>query len=177
MNRIQHFDTHALYLALDAERIHRGISWNRVAKEIWELSPEVIEQRPDDHPFSPSTIRSMKEKHRTSCQHALFMMRWLNMAPECFLEDPPVEAKNIIFPHAGTNKRPRWSLKRLYLILDKKRLAEGKTWTGVADILGCSPNQLIGLRTAKYATNIDLALRIVQWTNKPSTDFMYLANW
>ena len=177
MSRIQHFDTDALYRALDAERVRRGMSWNNVAKEIWELSPEVIKQRPDDHPFSATTIRSMKEKHRTSCQHALFMMRWLNMAPECFLKEPPVEAGNIILPDGGTGKRPRWSLKRLYLALDAKRQAEGKTWAGTAAILGCSANQLTGLRTAKFATNIDLAMRIVQWTNKRSTDFMYLADW
>ncbi len=177
MCRIHAFDTDALYRALDAQRILRGISWNKVAKEIWELSPELIQQRPNDHPFSPATIKNLKDKHRTSCQHALFMMRWLNKAPECFLKEPPVDAENIQLPDGGRSKRPRWNLKRLYQALDTKRQAADKTWTEIAAILGCSANQLTGLRTAKFATNIDLAMRIVQWTNKRSTDFMYLAEW
>ena len=38
-----------------------------------------------DHPISPSTLTNMAAKPRTSCQHALFMLRWLDRPPESFL--------------------------------------------------------------------------------------------
>ena len=47
----------------------------------------------------------------------------------------------------------------------------------LAQLLGCSANQLTGLRTAKFATNIDLAMRIVQWLRRPAADFVYAARW
>jgi hypothetical protein len=33
------------------------------------------------------------------------------------------------------------------------------------------------LRTAKYATGSDLAVRIVQWLGRPAAEFVYLATW
>jgi len=47
----------------------------------------------------------------------------------------------------------------------------------LAELLGCSPSQLTGLRTAKFATGIDLAMRTVRWTGRPAADFVYLASW
>lgn len=177
MDTIQKFDTNALYEALDAQRLQRGLSWTGVAKEFWELDAALNKQRLHDNPFSATTITSMKEKQRTSCQHALFMLRWLNLAPECFLEEPPTNARDISLPQVPSGRRLRWSLQGLYAGVNKKRQDEGKTWAEAAAVLKCSPNQLTGLRTAKYATNIDLAMRIVQWTDRRSTDFMYLTAW
>jgi hypothetical protein len=47
----------------------------------------------------------------------------------------------------------------------------------LAVILSCNPNQLTGLRTAKFATGMDLAMRIVQWMGRPAADFLYPASW
>ena len=173
----QSFDTDALYAALDAKRTLHGLSWSGVAKQIWELSPELNKRRPNDHPFSPSTIKGMKEKRRTSCQHALFMLRWLDLSPECFLTGASNEAKEIRLPRTGPDRHLRWNLKRLYEAVNTRRQGEGMTWVQVADILGCRPNQLTGLRTARFATSMELAMRIAQWTGQPSTYFMYLSTW
>jgi hypothetical protein len=35
----------------------------------------------------------------------------------------------------------------------------------------------MGLRTAKFATGMDLAMRIVQWIDRPAADFIYRATW
>jgi hypothetical protein len=51
------------------------------------------------------------------------------------------------------------------------------TWRQLADLLGCSPGQLTGLRTARFATGKDLAMRIVQWIGRPAADFVYPARW
>jgi hypothetical protein len=174
---LRKFDIDALFAALDARREQLGLSWHGVAKEIWKLDATLNEKRPSDHPFSASTIKSMRERQRTSCQHALFMLRWLDRAPECFLVDPSPRAGEIHLPQVPPDRRLRWSLKRLHGLLDARREVQGLSWTDTATRLGCKINQLTGLRTAKYATNIELAMRIVQWTGQPSTEFMYLAKW
>jgi hypothetical protein len=47
----------------------------------------------------------------------------------------------------------------------------------VAAIVGCTPNQLTALRTAKFATGMDVAMGIVQWLDRPAADFVYPAQW
>jgi hypothetical protein len=41
----------------------------------------------------------------------------------------------------------------------------------------CTPSQLTGLRTAKFATGMNVAMRIVQWLDRPAADFVYAAQW
>jgi hypothetical protein len=174
--RIRAFDTRALYSALDGRRTELGLSWPRVADELWELSSELNARR-RDHPISPSTLTNMATNPRTSCQHALFMLRWLGRTPESFLIGAPGEEARFALPEAGRDRRLRWALKPMYVAMDEKRRAEGLTWSDLAAILRCTSNQLTGLRTAKFATGMDLAMRIVQWLGRPAADFVYTAIW
>jgi hypothetical protein len=119
----------------------------------------------------------MEKNPRATCQHALFMLRWLGRTPESFLEGAVGGDPRFALPSAGPDRRLRWSLKLLYATMDEKRCQEKLTWPELAVILGCTPNQLTGLRTAKFATGIDLAMRIAQWTGRPAADFVYLAKW
>jgi len=174
---IRRFDAAALYSALDSRRQELGLSWRQVADQIWQLSSELNDRR-HDHPISPSTITNVATKPRTSCQHALFMLRWLGRNPESFLTgvtdgDNPRYA----LPAAGPDRRPRWSLKLLWATTDEKRRQEGLTWRQLANLLECSPNQLTGLRTARFATGMDPAMRIVQWIGRLAADFVYPAQW
>ena len=41
----------------------------------------------------------------------------------------------------------------------------------------CSENQLTGIRTARYAIGMKLAMRIVQWLERPASAFVYAAEW
>jgi hypothetical protein len=173
---IRPFDNAALYAALDEKRIALGLSWQRVADQMWEQSAALNDRR-RDHPISPSTLTNVSRSPRTSCQHALFMLRWLGRAPESFLR-PAVEAdERFNLAAAGQDLRLRWALKLLYVALDEKRRREGLTWAALAAALGCSSGQLTGLRTAKYATSMDLAMRITQWLGRPAADFVYPAAW
>ena len=54
---------------------------------------------------------------------------------------------------------------------------EALTWPELASVLRCTPNQLTGLRTAKFATGMTLAMRITQWLDRPAADFVYAAKW
>lgn len=175
---IRRFDGSALYSALDARRVERGLTWKQMADELWQLSSELNDRRPRDHPISPSTLTKLATAPRTTCQHALFMLRWLDRTPESFLsgnldgDDP-----RFALPPAGPDRRLRWSLKLLWATMDEKRRQEGLTWVQLADILGCTSNQLTGLRTARFATGMDIAMRIAQWVGRPAADFVYAARW
>ena len=61
--------------------------------------------------------------------------------------------------------------------MDDERRQRELTWPQLGRVLGCTPNRLTALRTAKYATDMELAMRIVQWTGRTAADFVYLATW
>jgi hypothetical protein len=167
---IRPFDAGALYRALDEQRTALGLSWTAVADQIWRLSADLNDRR-RDHPISPSTLTGMARNPRTSCQHALFMLRWLGRTPESFLTG------GVERPAAGPDRRLRWALKLLYASMDEKRREDGLTWPALAALLGCTPSQLTNLRTAKFATGMDVAMRIVQWLGRPAAVFVYPAKW
>jgi hypothetical protein len=85
---IHRFDDAALYSALDARRAELGLSWRQVADEIWRLSYELNDRR-NDHPISPSTLTRLATRPTASCQHILFMLRWLGRTPESFVPGMP----------------------------------------------------------------------------------------
>lgn len=172
---IYDFDAVALYHALDAQRTAQQLTWSGVAREIWELS-SVLNGERHDHPISPSTISNMERRANISCQHALFMLRWLERTPESFLAGAPART-DAALPAAGPDRRLRWTLKGLYEALNTKRQREALAWPELAIVLRCTPNQLTGLRTAKFATGMTLAMRITQWLDRPAADFVYAAKW
>jgi hypothetical protein len=172
--KIVDFDVAALFKAMDSKRISRKLSWSQVAKEIWELSADLNRVR-HDHPISPSTIISMSKMDNTTCQHALFFLRWLGRSPESFL--PGVDARGITLPPAGTDRRLRWDLLLLYDSINTRRQELKVTWPQLAGVIRCTPNQLTGIRTAKFAIGMKLAMRIVQWLERPAADFIYPAKW
>ena len=68
------FDGQAFFDAVDKRRRDQQLSWPALATAIWEQS-RVLNERGNDHPISPATIR--KAAGGLSCQHALFVLRWL----------------------------------------------------------------------------------------------------
>ena len=148
---IREFDGRALYAARDA----RGLA---------------------NHPISPSTLQNLGKRSNTSCQHALFFLRWLDRTPESFLDGAAVDAGEPL-PACGPDRRPRWDLKALHAGLNECRATRGATWAQTAHDLHCQPGQLTGLKTARYATGMTLAMRITQWVDRPAADFIYRARW
>ncbi|MGC4109947.1 MAG: hypothetical protein QM747_05885 [Nocardioides sp.] len=169
------FDTHALYEALNRQREQRGLTWSGAAREIWAMSSVLNEQRPDDHPLAASTIRNLQISSDTSCQHALFYLHWLDRTPESFMPDARETGRAL--PGTESDRRPRWHLGRLYDALDETRQREGLTWAALAEELSCTPHQLTGLRTARYATSMRLAMRICRRLDRPAADFVYAGRW
>ena len=71
----ENFDLKALQLAIDDQRLQRGLNWSDVAKEIEEQFTKV----------SVSTIRDVGNKTRAEGDGVLQMLLWLNLAPENFI--------------------------------------------------------------------------------------------
>jgi hypothetical protein len=140
-SQIRRFDAGALYSALDARRVSRGLSWRQLVDELWEQSSELNARR-DDHPIAVAMVTGIKQRGKTSAQHALFMLRWLGQPPEAFLGYSGELPARWALPEAGADSRLRWNFKRLYSALDEKRRAEQLTWAHLASKLHCTPSQL-----------------------------------
>ena len=177
---IRQFDGKALYAAIDAKRRTEGLRWPGAAAAIWDMSAVLNAARDArglaNHPISPSTLQSLGERGNTSCQHALFFLRWLGRTPESFLAGAALDA-GMPLPACGPDRRPRWDLKALHAGLNEARGSRGATWAQAARDLGCEPRQLTGLKSARFATGIGLAMRVTQWVGCPAADFIYVARW
>jgi hypothetical protein len=173
---VNDFDARSMYAAMDAQRIQRGLSWRQVADEIWQQS-SALNARRRDHPISPSTLTGVAKRGDCTCQHALFILRWLKRTPESFLTVPPAVAGHPSRRAIGPSRRPRWDLDALYTALNARRQERKLTWDELAATLGCTASQLTGIRIARYAIGMRLAMRIVQWLEVPAASFIYAARW
>jgi len=170
------FDIAALFEALDSQRRNRALSWQGVAQELWDQSA-ALNKRRNDHPISASTLTGMVKRKDTTCQHALFMLRWLGRAPESFVPGSTVDAPRTALPFVGPDQRLRWNLQELYDALDSRRRERSFTWPQLAQELQCSPSQLTGIKRARFAIGMRLAMRIVAWLDRPARDFVHAASW
>lgn len=168
------FDAIAFFEAMDDQRVKRALSWRQVADEIWAQSA-VLNRERQDHPISPSTLTGIGRRGDCTCQHALFILRWLGRTPESFVSPSLIPGTPL--PPAGPDRRLRWSLPALYEALNARRLDQQLTWAELAGQLQCSTSQLTGIRTARFAIGMRLAMKIVQWLERPATSFIYVAKW
>ncbi len=170
------FDPRALYGALDAERRERDLDWYALADELWEQSAALNAERPDDHPLCGGAVSRMGQRGATTCQYALFMLRWLGRAPEDFMTGPVDDVGDVTLPKAGSDSRLRWDLEELHAALNDERRARRLTWSDLARELDCTPARLTNLKTARFA-DMDLAMRVTQWLGQPAATFIHPAAW
>lgn len=165
------FDCGALFAALDTQRRERGLGWFELADELWDQSSDLNAQRAD-HPLCGGAVSRLQQRGATSCQYALFMLRWLERAPEDFLTGPVVEVGDVRLPAAGPDHRLRWDLSQLHAELTERRQERGLTWAELGRELDCTPGRLTNLRTARLA-DMDLAMRTTQWLARPAAAFIH----
>ena len=94
------------------------------------------------------------------------MLRWLGQPPECFVPHE-TDLPKAPLPKAGPDRRLRWDIWAMADLLDAERRSRGLTWNQLAGELGCSSNQISGLRRRRYGINIQLAMRIAWWLRRP----------
>jgi hypothetical protein len=104
-------------------------------------------------------------------------LRWLGVTPESFIEEPKPGTAGVALPPADESQRLRWNLQKLYVSLNAARIRHSATWGQMAERLRCTPSQLTGLRTVKFAVAMSLAMRITQALHRPAADFVYAADW
>jgi hypothetical protein len=170
------FDCDALFSALDAQRRDRGLGWYELADELWQQSSDLNAQRRSDHPLCGGAVQRLPERGATSCQYALFMLRWLQRSPEDFLTGPVVDVGDVRLPEAGTDARLRWDLHQLHTALNDQRRQRNLTWAELVKQLACTPSRLTNLRSARLA-DMALAMRITQWLRQPAAAFIHAAQW
>lgn len=165
------FDCGALFSTLDAQRRDRGLGWYELADELWQQSSDLNAQRMD-HPLCGGAVARLQQRGATSCQYALFMLRWLRRAPEDFLTGPVVDVGDVRLPEGGTDSRLRWNLNQLHAALNEQRRERNLTWAELAQELDCTANRLTNLRTARLA-DMNLTMRITQWLGQPAAAFIH----
>lgn len=174
MGTLAEFDFAAFFAAVDAARRERFITWYNLADEVWDQSAELNTER-DDHPLCGGAISRLGARGETSCQYALYLLRWLGRAPEDFLVGPIADVGDVQLPDPGPDSRLRWDLAQLHAALNEERQAAGLTWAQLAGLLGCTPARLTNLRTARMA-DMALTMRVTQWLGKPAAEFIHPAS-
>ena len=170
------FDFTAFVDAFDAERQARGLGWYEFAEELWDQSDRP-QRKPPGRPLPlRRPISRLRARGATSCQYALFMLRWLDRAPEDFLTGPTRDVGDTRLPKAGPNRRLRWNLNALHSALNDQRQRAGLTWSALADEIGYTPSRLTNLRTARLA-DLELTMRTTQWLTRPAAAFIHPAQW
>lgn len=176
MRPLATFDCGALFRALDAQRRDLELGWYELADELWQQSSHLNAERDGDHPLCGGAVQRLQVRDATSCQYALFMLRWLHRAPEDFLNGPVLDVGDVRLPEAGADSRLRWDLNHLHTVLNEQRRQHDLTWADLAEELDCTPSRLTNLRTARLA-DMGLAMRITQWIRKPAAAFIHPAQW
>ncbi len=169
------FDFAAFVAAFDDERRERGLGWYDLADELWQQSSE-LNADGTDHPLCGGAVSRLGARGETSCQYALFLLRWLGRAPEDFLTGPVIDVGDTRLPETGPGSRLRWDLNQLHGALNDQRQVRSLTWADLARTLGCTSNRLTNLRTARMA-DLDLAMRVTQWLGRPAAAFIHPAQW
>lgn len=118
----------------------------------------------------------LEARGATSCQYALFMLRWLDRPPEDFLTAPYVDVGDARLPTAGPGHRLRWNLGELHAALNEARQGRALTWVTLAEEFGCTANRLTGQRTAVLA-DLELVMRVTQWLGMPAAAFIHPERW
>jgi hypothetical protein len=174
---IHRFDSSALYSALDARRLDLGLSRKQVAEALWQLFFELKRptSRSPDQPFDAHQDGDQAPHHLSA---RLVHAAMVGSHSQSFLVGA-VDGDDLRFalPRAGPDRRLRWSLKLLWTTMDERRRQEGLNWRQLAEVLDCTSSQLTGLRTARFATGMDLAMPITQWIGRPAADFVNAARW
>jgi hypothetical protein len=176
MRALPVFDCGALFDALDVERRERDMGWYELADQLWEQSSDLNAERSGDHPLCGGAVQRLRERDATSCQYALFMLRWLHRSPEDFLAGPVRDVGDIRLPEVGADRRLRWDLSQLHAALNGRRQQLRLTWAELAAELDCTPSRLTNLRSARLA-DMSLVMRITQWLGRPAAAFIHPARW
>ena len=170
------FDFAAFTAALNARRREFGLDWGQLAADLWDQSAALNADLDEGHTMCGGALSRLPNRNDTSCQYAMFVLRWMDRAPEDFMVGPVVDLGDTRLPRAGHDFRLRWDLGELYAAVDEQRRKRGLTWTALADLLECTHSRLTNLRAARQA-DLALVMRLTQWLHRPAAAFIHPTRW
>ncbi|HEX4959493.1 MAG TPA: hypothetical protein VF173_01545 [Thermoanaerobaculia bacterium] len=171
-DRSADFDLGALYAALDAQRLARGISWQQVVREINALFEHVPAR-----PISSSTVTGMRNRAAIEGNGVLQMLLWLNRTPESFVpgyQEAAAEALGL--PYVGPHQILRFDTRKLYSALDAQRIERGMTWKQVASEIGGFSAASLTLLSKGGLTSFPHVMRIIRWLGRPAVSFTRISD-
>ncbi len=153
-------DAKALYRALDAERIARGMTWKEVAHEVH---------------YSVPSIKGMTTRTQIEADAVVLILQWLRRRCDDFVVGPRCAAdhltgRTVVLPPVP-ERFARFDTIALHGALDRARQRRGLAWADVADALGVSPG-VIARFTKGGRTNADLMIAGADWAGEPVEGLM-----
>jgi hypothetical protein len=162
------FSLSALYEALDAQRIARGLSWAQATREINRQLGSA-----SGHPISPSTVKGLRSKAVAEGDRVLQMLLWLNRAPEGFIPGYQ-ESEEARLPDVPSHQILRFDTKKLYAALNAQRSERCMTWAQVANEIGVSASSPTHLSKGARS-GFSYVMRITHWLGRPVARLVRLA--
>jgi hypothetical protein len=166
VGRLDDFNLGALYLAIDAQRQSRGITWQQAMLEINRQS----NGKAGRHPIARSTVLGLRTKAIAEGDGVLQMLRWLNRSPESFV--PGCKALDVhTLPYVPFDQVLRFDTVKLHAAIDTQRTARRLTWEQVAqEIGGMSATTLTHMKKGGR-TGFPFVMRITRWLGEPAAHF------
>jgi hypothetical protein len=166
---IDDFDLRALYLALDAQRQARGLTWAQATSQINAVGPVVRR-----HPIASSTITGLRTKRIAEGDGVLQMLRWLARSPESFMRGLAEGHAAASLPSADVRQVLRFDTANLYESLDGERRSRRLTWRDIAIETRVADSHMRGLKKGGR-TAFPLVMRLTTWLNLPAAQFIRLS--
>jgi hypothetical protein len=162
------FKLAALYAALDAHRLSRGLSWVQAVRE---MSAPFTQG--GSRPLAISTVTGLRTKRVAEGDGVLQMLRWLDRTPESFASAADSISDSAL-PSATPNQAIRMDTRALHQALGDARAARSLTWTAVAaEIHGVTIHTLRGYAKGGR-TGFPHVLRVTRWLGRPLAQFTRL---
>jgi hypothetical protein len=160
------FDLSALFAALEAQRLARGLSWAQAVNEI-----NVVFDRLPSRPISRSTVVSLKTKLVAEGDGILQMLRWLDRSPESFVVGGVHSSTDAQLARLRPGRILRFDTRALHVALNARRVELGFTWADVSRAIpGATPSTLRHLSSGGR-TGFPHVVRLTQWLGRPVADF------
>jgi hypothetical protein len=166
--QLRSFDMQGLFMALDAERRARGLSWPALVAEInrpFEGTPSI--------PISVGTVRGIAKKSSVTSAVVLQILRWLGRTPESFLSgNGAAPQADETLPEPGVGRILRFDTRAMHAALDAERRKRGMTWKQVAaELPGYAENMLTNLANGPLI-GFPRVMMIPQWLGCPAVSFV-----
>jgi len=182
VNPLATFDFAAFFAAVDNVRLGRKMGWYDLAADVWEQSAQLNAER-QDHPLCGGAVSRLGARGETSCQYALYLLRWLGKPPEEFLTGPVVDVGDMRLADPGPDSRLRFDLAQLHAALNEERQRQGLTWAGLAAQTG-SRFHPSGKQSAPSRTALGVkagqphGIRLISWQGptQQATDYLSRAS-